>query len=97
VTYAFVQDVPIDAVSYGRIVEGLGPTPPPGLIVHLAVERPEGGLRYLDVWEDEQACREFTETRLHPVVHALLAEVFGDDLPPEPPKDEMAVIHRWGG
>lgn len=96
-TYAFVQDVPIDAAAYGRIVEGLGPVPPRGLIVHLAVERPEGGLRYIDVWEDEEACQEFVDARLHPVVHAMLAEVFGDDLPPEPPRDEMNVLHRWGG
>ena len=96
-TYAFVQDVPIDAATYGRIVEGLGPALPPGLVVHMAIERPEGGLRYIDVWEDEQSWRAFTDDRLHPVVHAMLAEVFGDDLPPEPPVDELGVVHVWGG
>ena len=50
-TFAFTQDVPIDATFYGRIAEGLGDAPPEGLVVHLAVERPEGGLRYIDVWE----------------------------------------------
>ena len=96
-TYAFVQDVPIDATTYDQIVEGLGPVPPRGLIVHLTVERPEGGLRYIDIWEDEESWSEFVDGRLHPVVHALLAEVFGDDLPPEPPRDELAVIHCWSG
>ena len=52
-TYAFTQDVPIDAALYSRVLDGLGDEPPKGLIVHLAVERPEGGLRYFDVWESE--------------------------------------------
>jgi len=36
-TYAFTQDVPIDAAFYQRIVEGLGDTPPKGLIAHIAL------------------------------------------------------------
>ena len=51
--YAFTQDVPIDAATYARIRDGIGDEPPPGLIVHLAIERPEGGLRYITVWESE--------------------------------------------
>jgi hypothetical protein len=50
-SFAFTQDVPIDAAFYGRITAGLGDATPDGLVVHLAVERAEGGLRYLDVWE----------------------------------------------
>jgi hypothetical protein len=96
VTYAFTQDVPADAAFYEQILEGLGPEPPEGLLVHLAIERPEGGLRYIDVWESQAACDHFTKERLHPVVHELLAAVFGDDLPPEPPRDSLSVIHVWG-
>jgi hypothetical protein len=95
-TYAFTQDVPIDATFYGRIVEQLGPEPPDGLIIHLAVERPEGGLRYVDVWESEEQCETFTEQRLHPVVHGLLHDIFGDALPPEPERTRLPVIHAWG-
>ena len=62
-TYAFMQDVPIDAAFYRRITDGLGDEPPKGLIVHLTVERPEGGLRYFDVWESEQDCERFTDER----------------------------------
>ena len=94
-TYAFTQDVPIQADFYKRITNGLGDTPPEGLIVHIAVERPEGGLRYFDVWESEQDCDRFTDERLHPVVHPLLAEIFGDNLPPEPKRQPMHVIHVW--
>jgi hypothetical protein len=94
-TYAFTQDVPIDAAFYKRITDGLGGTPPKGLIVHIAVEQPEGGLRYFDLWESEQDCDRFTDERLHPVVHPLLTEIFGNDLPPEPERQPMQVIHVW--
>ena len=94
--YAFIQDVPIDAATYARIAEGLGDDPPQGLIVHVAIERAEGGLRYIDVWESEQHFERFAEERLHPVVHGLLREVFGDDLPPEPERSPVSVVHVWG-
>jgi hypothetical protein len=95
--YAFIQDVPIDRAFYGRIVEGLGSEPPKGMIVHLATERPEGGLRYIDVWESEDDWDRFADERLHPVVHTLLGEIFGDELPPEPERVPVSVIHTWRG
>ena len=94
-SYAFTQDVPIDATFYKRITEGVGDTPPEGLVVHLAIERPEGGLRYIDVWESHEHWERFVEERLHPVVHRLLSEVFGDELPPEPEQVPLSVIHAW--
>ncbi len=94
-TYAFIQDVPIDAAFYARIVEGLGDDPPKGLIVHLAVERAEGGLRYIDVWESEEDSDRFVEERLHPVVHRLLADIFGDEPPPEPERTILPIVHAW--
>ena len=94
--YAFTQDVPIDAAMYARITDGLGADPPPGLIVHIAAERPEGGLRYYSVWETQEACDRFSEERLHPVVHGLLEEIFGDQPPPEPARADLSVIHVWG-
>jgi hypothetical protein len=95
--YAFIQDVPIDAAFYARIKQGLGDEPPKGLISHIAVERAEGGLRYIDIWESEQDWDRFGEERLHPVVHPLLSEVFGDDLPPEPERTELRVVDVWLG
>ena len=94
--YAFTQDVPIDAAFYRRITDGLGDVPPAGLIVHLAIERPEGGLRYVDLWETEADFDRFAEERLHPVVHGLLAEVFGDEPLPEPVRVPLPVVHAWG-
>ena len=94
-TYAFTQDVPIDATFYRRVLDSLGDEPPKGHIVHLAVERPEGGLRYFDVWESEQDWDRFAEERLHSVVHPLLSSRFGDKFPPEPERVPLPVIHVW--
>lgn len=94
-TYAFTQDVPIDADFYQQIVDGLGDETPKGLIVHLAVQHPEGGLHYIDVWESEEDADRFAEERLHPVVHPLLSEIFGEELPPEPERNLLSVIHSW--
>jgi hypothetical protein len=95
-TYAFTQDVPIDSTFYRRIVEGIGEEPAKGFIVHIAIERPEGGLRYIDVWESEEDWDRFAEERLHPVVHGLLSEIFGNESPAEPERTPLSVIHVWG-
>ena len=95
-TYAFTQDVPISADVYQRIVRGLGDAPPEGLILHIALERPEGGLRYIDVWESEAHCDRFGEDRLHPVVHPLLEEMLGVH-PPEPTRSPASVVDIWQG
>ena len=94
-TYAFTQDVPINAEFYERIRTRLGDEVPHGLITHLVIERPEGGLRYIDVWASEADWTTFVDDRLHPVVHGLLSEIFGDQLPPEPEQTPIAVIHVW--
>ncbi len=94
-TYAFTQDVPIDAAFHDRIMDGLGDVAPAGLIMHLATESPEGGLRYVDVWESEIDCDRFVENRLHPVIAGLLVDVFGDNPPPEPEREVLGVVHIW--
>jgi hypothetical protein len=94
--YAFVQDVPIDEGLYKRVTDGLGPEPPKGLVAHVVIKRAEGGLRYIDVWESEEDWDHFAEERLHPVVHPLLQGVFGQELPREPERVPLSVIHVWG-
>ncbi len=94
-TYAFTQDVPIDADFYGRIIEGVGEEPPVGLVVHLVIDRPEGGLRYIDVWETKDDWDRFVDERLHPVVHGLLEGIFGAELPPEPEQMPLPLVHAW--
>ena len=95
-TYAFTQDVPIDASTYQRIVAGLGDAPAEGMILHVAMARPEGGLRYIDVWESEEHWNRFAEERLHAVVHPILMEMLGTQ-PPEPPRTPASVVDIWQG
>ncbi len=66
--YAYTQDVPIDAEQYWKIIDELGPQPMAGQLLHLCLRRPEGGLYYLDVWEDEDSCTRAFEERVHPAV-----------------------------
>jgi hypothetical protein len=91
--YAYTQDVPIDADVYARIVEAIGDEPMDGLLVHLCVRRPDGGLRYIDVWETEQQCARAFEQRIHPAVDAT----FGGARPPvEPTTVPLEVIDVGG-
>jgi hypothetical protein len=47
-------------------------------------------------WESEADWDRFAEQRLHPVVHGLLGEIFGDELPPEPERTALSVVvHVW--
>jgi hypothetical protein len=94
-TYSFTYDVPINAETYSRIKDGLGPERPSGLIAHLAW-RIEGGLRYVDVWQAKDDFEAFAETRLHPVVHSLLQDMLGF-VPPEPEPTMLDVIDAWTG
>ena len=72
--YAWTQDVPIDAEAYADITARMGDAAMPGLLVHLAMEREDGTLSYLDVWESQEACDKVFEQVVHPAVHPVLAE-----------------------
>lgn len=93
--YAFEQDVPINATIYARIVKGIGEEIPQGLLAHVAIEREDGRLHYLDLWQSKEDCELFTEQRLHPVVGAALHEA-GIHIDEEPPRREVTVIDAWG-
>ena len=91
--YAFTQDVPIDVDMYGRITDELGDEPMDGLLLHLCVRRPDGGLRYIDVWESEELCARAFEERVHPAVDAA----FGGRRPSvEPTVTRLDVIDARG-
>lgn len=79
--YAYTQDVPIDEALYRRIVDEIGPEPLAGSLLHLCLRRPNGGLRYLDVWESEQDCARAFDERIHPAVD----RAFGGQRPGEEP------------
>lgn len=72
--YSYTQDVPIPWQVYEQIRAELGTSPPPGLILHLVLQRDEGGLRYLDVWESKEQCERFMDERIHPAVDRVFAK-----------------------
>lgn len=91
--YAYVQDVPIGEDLYRRIIDGLGPEPLAGALLHLCVREPDGRLRYIDVWESEQACAQAFDQRIHPAVDAA----FGGNRPAtEPEVHRLDVLHASG-
>ncbi len=90
--HAFVQDVPIDETTYLRITDAMGPEPLAGQLLHLVVRRPEGGLRYIDVWESAELCARAFDERVHPAVDAA----FGGRRPPEPTVQHLDVLEVRG-
>jgi hypothetical protein len=91
--YAFTQDVPIGLALYNRIIEEMGPEPVEGSLLHLCVQRPDGGLRYIDVWTDEESCARAFDERIHPAVD----RAFGGNRPgTEPEVSHLDVLHASG-
>ncbi len=89
--YAWSQDLPIDADFYAAVAERMGTAKMPGLVVHVAIEQSDGTMRYLDVWESEQACDDAFESVIHPVVHPLLVDR-GVHVQGEPPRVPVRVV-----
>ncbi len=89
--YAWSQDLPIDADFYAAVVQRMGSAKMPGLVVHVAIEQPDGTMRYVDVWESEQACDDAFAAVIHPAVQPLLVER-GVDVPGEPPRLPLNVV-----
>jgi hypothetical protein len=91
--YAYTQDVPIDEETYRRIIDNIGPEPMAGQLLHLCVRQPDGRLRYIDVWESEEACARVFSERIHPAVDAA----FGGSRPSsEPTVQRLDVLHASG-
>ena len=88
--YAFTQDLPITTDIYARIIEGVGPEPAVGCVMHAVVQL-EGGLRYIDIWESREACDLFLEERVHPVLRAAF-DAAGATMPGEPTRVEMDLL-----
>jgi hypothetical protein len=91
--YAFVQDVPIGEDLYRRIWDNLGPEPIAGSLLHLCVRQGDGTLRYIDVWESEDACARAFRDRIHTAVDAAFD---GNRPTTEPTLDRLDVLHTTG-
>jgi hypothetical protein len=93
VVYAYTQDVPIGEDLYRQIIDKIGPEPFDGGLLHLCIREPDGKLRYIDVWESEEACSRAFEERIHPAVNAA----FGGQRPSgEPVVQRLDVLHASG-
>lgn len=91
--YAYTTDVDIDAERYQKIIAGFGPEPFEGQIVHLCIQKPGGGLQYIDVWESKELCATAFDSRIHPAVD----RAFDGSRPPEPHTEQIDVIDiRFG-
>jgi hypothetical protein len=78
---------------YRRVIDALGPEPLAGALLHLCVQEPDGRLRYIDVWESEEACALAFDERIHPAVNAA----FGGERPSEEPTvHRLDVLHASG-
>lgn len=91
--YAYLQDVPIGEDMYRRIIDALGSEPLAGQVMHLCVRQPDGRLRYVDVWESEEACSRAFAERIHPAVEAAFAGTRPDG---EPVVHRLDVLHAMG-
>ncbi len=91
--YAYTQDVPIREDLYRKVIDELGPEPLDGQLLHLCVRLPGGALRYIDVWESEEACERAFDERVHPAVDTA----FGGHRPKtEPVVHQLDVLHATG-
>jgi hypothetical protein len=89
--FAWTQNVPIDASAYRDIAARMGTAPLPGLLVHVAIEQPDGGISYLDVWDSEESCNASMASVVHPAVGPVLA-ARGIRPAGEPPRTPIKVI-----
>jgi hypothetical protein len=89
--YAWTQDVPINADAYAQILANMDHAKLPGNLVHIALEKSDGTLRYIDIWESEEACDAAFEKYIHPAVHPVLMQR-GINVQGEPPRTELKVV-----
>ena len=93
--YAWVQDVPIGEGAYRRIAERLGDEPTEGPVLHLAILKEDGKLRYVDVWKSKELCDKAFDERIHPAVSGALREA-GIRPGGEPARQEVTVVEPRG-
>lgn len=90
-SYACSYEVPASIEMYHEVRHLIGDEPASGMLAHLVV-RSESGLRHLEVWESESACRRFREDRVSPAVHTVLKAAGFTQLPAEPLLEELELV-----
>jgi hypothetical protein len=93
-SYGFTLDVPIDADVYRQVRELIGAATPAGLISHVVAQR-DGGLRYIDVWDSQEAWEAFRVARVEPAVDTVLARIGVPRDASVPEFTEFEVVDTW--
>jgi hypothetical protein len=93
--YTYVQDVPIDGDVYRQIVDRIGDRPVDGCLLHLCVRQADGGLRYIGIWESEEACTRAFDERIHPAVYSVFKEI-GFQPAGEPGVERLELLDASG-
>ena len=94
---ACIQPGPIGKESYAKIKDRLGDEPLAGLVVHVALRRPDGSLTYVDVWDSRESCERAFDERIHPAVYGVFEEIGFTPPDGEPPRDELEVVDLLQG
>ncbi len=89
--YAWTQDLPITADAYADITARMGDAKLPGLVAHIAIEKDDGMLHYIDVWESKEQHDAAFENVIHPAVHPVLQER-RIEVRGEPPRTAINVV-----
>ena len=85
--YAYCLDMPgVTEEMNARVTAGVGDEAIPGLIAHVSGPS-ENGWRIIDIWESEEAWRQFEKARLGPA----LAKATNGMPPPPVPFDSREV------
>jgi hypothetical protein len=90
--YVVQYDVPGDEQLYQRIKEAIGAEQPAGLLVHLVVKAPGGGLRHVGVWESSADFQQFDRDRVGPAVAGVLRSIGVSDAGPAPTHQELDLV-----
>jgi hypothetical protein len=74
-TYAWIQDVPIGENVYRQIKARIIDQPFDGLMLHMALRKPDGKLRYVEAWESRESRDKAFAELVHPAVFGVFREL----------------------
>ncbi|MDX6573686.1 MAG: hypothetical protein QOC86_2842 [Gaiellales bacterium] len=87
------MDLPVSRADIEAVSNAMGVRDdvPDGLILHVAFDLPEGGIRIVDVWESQKHFESFRDSRLNPTLGKVLPErgIEMDGPPPDPQYSEV--------
>ena len=95
-SYAFSYQVPASEQMYREVKSAIGDEQPKGMVVHVVVQV-DGGLKHLEVWETKADWDRFHDERVEPALHRVLTAAGFEEMPPDPPVEELVLVDVWLG